>query len=415
MKELFLGATFFLVALVGKAIVPPAFDTHLIHQKIDSLLLDKSTVNFQSDFFTSLIFLNDSLGYYNPEGSLHLFELNFNRNPISVRKLSKSIHHGHNFKRSLFVYKSEIYSAGGEGLFNTFSGIIKFDSTSNEWFLIRISGFPETASKINAAWLSGDSLSVILTISNNNSESYHYGKIDLKTRTYLNIKKLEQIAQESIARIRSQIVHESPNFFILQIKLENNCRYLLFNKETFEEISTTFLKEVPCIDGHSAVYTKDEFIYYRDSNGDIDSAQLSENIIYNKKRLFQKEESSGPKIIHWVLSIVVLTGLIIGGFKFFKTKQSSSLIKEVVKEGSLLDSSDAVELISELEHLLMSHKGTSIVTSSMDQILKISHHAPDTIRAKRSAYIKAINQRGVLRITRTRGEKDKRYFEYKIE
>jgi hypothetical protein len=64
---------------------------------------------------------------------------------------------------------------------------------------------------------------------------------------------------------------------------------------------------------------------------------------------------------------------------------------------------------------LMSHKGTSIVTSSMDQILKISHHAPDTIRAKRSAYIKAINQRGVLRITRTRGEKDKRYFEYKIE
>ena len=411
MKQFFLMGAGLIMASTIQAFIPPRLDTQLIHQKIDSLILEKDIIQFKSDFFSSLIYLNDSIGYYNPEGTLHLFELNFNRNPVSVKKLSSSKYHGHNFKRYLFIYDSEIYSAGGEGLFNTFSGILKFDRTLNEWLLLRLSGFPKMSSKINAAWLNGDSLNVILTIPSNNSESYLYGKIDLKTRTYLNIRKLENLNRADVERIGGYVVHESQHFLILQIRLETKCRYILFNKETREEISTTFFKEVPCIDGKSAVYAKNDFIYYRDSNGNLDSVQLSENIIYQKKGLIQNEESSDTKINYWMLSIVLFTILVIAFFKSLKTKLLTSLAKYSFPNTS----SEHDELISELEQLLLASRGATLVGASMDEILKISQYASDTIRAKRSAYIKAINKRGVLRIIRVRSEKDKRYFEYKIE
>ena len=90
MKKFFLMGAGLIMASTIQAFIPPRLDTQLIHQKIDSLIQEKDIIQFKSDFFTSLIYLNDSIGYYNPEGTLHLFELNFNRNPVSVKKLSIS-------------------------------------------------------------------------------------------------------------------------------------------------------------------------------------------------------------------------------------------------------------------------------------------------------------------------------------
>ena len=112
-----------------------------------------------------------------------------------------------------------------------------------------------------------------------------------------------------------------------------------------------------------------------------------------------------------MLSIVLFTILVIAFFKSLKTKLLTSLAKYSFPNTS----SEHDELISELEQLLLASRGATLVGASMDEILKISQYASDTIRAKRSAYIKAINKRGVLRIIRVRSEKDKRYFEYKIE
>ena len=54
---------------------PKIIDTLKIHQQIKKYGLDEKVLNFKANFFESIVFKNDSVIYYNPNGSLHLFEI----------------------------------------------------------------------------------------------------------------------------------------------------------------------------------------------------------------------------------------------------------------------------------------------------------------------------------------------------
>ena len=110
----------------GNSINPPIIDTHSIHLQCSELLRDDRTLRFKTHFFNSLVLINGSVGYYNPVGTLHLFEIHFDSIP-KVILLKNSPYNGHNFSRHLFMYNRNLYSLGGGGLFNTNSKLLKYD------------------------------------------------------------------------------------------------------------------------------------------------------------------------------------------------------------------------------------------------------------------------------------------------
>ena len=75
-KEIhFTLAFLFMIVYSSYSYNPKIIDTLKIHQQIKKFGLDEKILNFKANFFESIVFKNDSTIYYNPEGTLHLFEI----------------------------------------------------------------------------------------------------------------------------------------------------------------------------------------------------------------------------------------------------------------------------------------------------------------------------------------------------
>ncbi len=74
---------FFFSSLFFKGVSqsPKVIDTLKIHEQIRLFGLDEASLLFKSDFFSSIVFKNDSTLYYNPNGTLHLFEIQLGEDP----------------------------------------------------------------------------------------------------------------------------------------------------------------------------------------------------------------------------------------------------------------------------------------------------------------------------------------------
>ena len=58
--------------------------------KAKKLIVDQSILRLNEEFFRSLLIVNDSLGYLNPQGTLFLFEIKFNET-TKVTKLNSAL------------------------------------------------------------------------------------------------------------------------------------------------------------------------------------------------------------------------------------------------------------------------------------------------------------------------------------
>ena len=74
-KESFTFALLLMVICSCFSYNPKIIDTLKIHQQIKKFGLDEKIINFKANFFESIVFKNDSVIYYNPDGSLHVFEI----------------------------------------------------------------------------------------------------------------------------------------------------------------------------------------------------------------------------------------------------------------------------------------------------------------------------------------------------
>jgi hypothetical protein len=106
MKRILLLTSFSILFLQGVSFInPPIIDTSIIIKKAKKLIVDQSILRLNEEFFRSLLIVNDSLGYLNPQGTLFLFEIKFNET-TKVTKLNSSRYHGFNFGRHLFYHDS---------------------------------------------------------------------------------------------------------------------------------------------------------------------------------------------------------------------------------------------------------------------------------------------------------------------
>lgn len=400
LSSLFFFTIFLTNLSFGKSITPPIIDTHSIHLQCSELLRDDRNLRFKTHFFNSLVLINDSVGYYNPVGTLHLFEIHFDSIP-KVILLKDCPYNGHNFSRHLFMYNRNLYSLGGVGLFNTNSKLLKYDFKKNEWFAEAINNLPNHNTKVISSWLSENKLYTCYGLGGE-EEDFIFGYVDLDSLTFNLLNHINHLSlQDLYTGFQGLEIYRGEIFSVNEI-ISLDCVYRLFNNRTGELIKVSFLKDRPCISGKSLIYTRDSTIYYRGENGEVDSTKIDDTNIYYQnsfKELYQSKPEISITLVR-ILALIVLFITLFGvGFYFIRLRRDD------------VHENDSVKLISVK---LSKQRNQTITRDELDVILGISHLSYESIKSTRSRMINSINEEGKVKILRLRNEKDKRYFDYVI-
>lgn len=378
-------------------------DTHSIHLQCSELLRDDRTLRFKTHFFNSLVLINDSVGYYNPVGTLHLFEIHFDSIP-KVILLKDCPYNGHNFSRHLFMYNRNLYSLGGVGLFNSNSKLLKYDFKKNEWFETKIIDLPDHTSIVITSWLDENRLYTCYVL-NGEKRDILFGYVNMDSLNFHLLNQINHLSEKDLhTETQGVEIHQGEIFNVIEIHgIENNCVYRLFNKVTGELLKVSFLKDRPCVNGKSFIYTRDSTIFYRGEDGEVDSTKIDDTSIYHKnsfKELYQSKLENSNILIRILALIILFISLFGIGFYFIKIKRDD------------VHENDSVKLIS---YKLSIQLNRTISRDELDVILGISHLSYESIKSTRSRLVNSINELGKVKITRVRNQKDKRYFDYLIE
>ncbi|MDP4685437.1 MAG: hypothetical protein NWS53_01000 [Salibacteraceae bacterium] len=402
MKHLFSITLFVFVSFMGvSSIVPPKIDTHDIHVQIKKLMRDDRSLRFDEGFFRSFVFLNDSVAYYNPNGTLHLFQINFD-STAHVTLLRDATYNGHNFNRNLFIHDQNLYSFGGSGLFNSNIQLIKFNFQIKEWYLTEIKELPINVSHVINSWLDENELHVLYRL-NEAEPTYSYGIINMIDLTFREVSRLRNTHSHNLNFGDLSMIFKSEHFNIISFTTEKACHYRLFNTKTGDFIGTSFYQNLPCVDGFSMVYTQDSMLFYRDESGLVDSLHLNKTTLYSASNFIdaytseQKSESSTLRLVMFFLGLACLGGII-----FYMKRQNKSKTQQA-------DPFDSTIL------RFIEERGKTVSRDELDILLGINHLSSDTIKSNRSVMIKKINEDGRVTIERTRNEKDKRFYDYSIQ
>ena len=383
------------------------FDIEKLYAEF-KLYNDSSIIrNFKTRFLKSLVFTNDTTAYFNPNGTLHLFKLNFGKE-IKIEKISKGIYHGHNFHRYFFTYNSKIYSYGGQGLWGFFVGLLEFNKQNKEWFQKKIKNYPLKAKKVISSWLFRDKIKVLLSLDRDfrkiEDDNLIFGEIDLVTFKFNEIGKFSSVISNEMIIGKVNIIQESEKYMIIENRGEAECGYELFDKQNGAVLYAHLLENIPCLDGNSYAYVKKDTLYYRNSNRITKSVLINEDAIHTKRSVQNiyleniKKQRTNKLFIYLLVSLCSIITTII-------------LVILVIRfrKKHLFDFPISIE-----KNLIIA-KGQILKKDDLDNILEISHMSFDSIKSKRSNLIKIINDNGKVKIERNRDKNDKRFIEYFVK
>jgi len=407
LRFLFILWAMVLGSLYGSAIEPFQIDTAKIHQEIKLIGDEGVYTSFHHDFFRSIVFKNDSIVFYNPNGTLHLYLIQLGKTPC-VTKLSKSKFHGHNFQRFLFLHKNIVYSYGGEGLFNVNPNLIYFDTNSGEWFKREIKNYPLDTRGVTNSCLVGDSLRVIL---NHNTEydenaahaytKHSCGYVDLDEFEYHERLELSNSHHSEFEIPEPDFFYQSDRFDLFGYKnTQGVCVYSILDKRSGDFFMTPALVNLSCVNGlnyHFIVYAR---LFSRDNNGKVDSFDINSMTRLGVRNLFNGKNGESHSPYQYIILTITLSILFLIWLLYWWMKKNPPASEE--------------QDILEIENCLRLLKGSQIGKEELDQALGISHYSYETIKQKRSVLLNEINLRGVLTITRRKKQEDKRSYEYFI-
>ena len=389
---------------------PQIIDTLKIHNQIKLFGLDEKIIKFNSHFFSSIVFKNDSTLLYNPNGTFYLFEIHLSDNP-KVYDLTLEDHSELNFNRYLFINNNILYSYGGQGKFNSFPWLIYFDFNSKKWKKNNIKNYPYDVKKVLISWKINNKLKVLLSYLSEKDEGiysetrnrYTFGEIDLEKFEYKEDFSFKSTFRDLLfispfGFFRGNYVYESDLYSIHGYYLENNeVEYRILNKKSGILRSTSKLRKTERVNGLSYLYIKDSLIYHKDKFGNINSFNVEAGIIEIEKDFITKYLSKvNSNSIYYIIIITVLFLLII------KKRKDKSKIR----------------LITDLENIerrVINYKSSTIEKDKLDELFGLSHYSYETIKKRRSSIIRQINNNRNIKIERVRKIDDKRFYEYKIK
>ena len=398
------------------SVIPPVIDTGLIFPKIRALAPTDKTFLPKKDFFKSITFLSDSVFYYNPQGTLHLFEINLSPF-IGVKKLSRSIYHGHNFNRYNFIYDTRLYSLGGTGLFGSCSDLIIFDFKAREWFKVEVKNKPQYIKEILTSWVYDDTLNFVFSKKhpykvrlNPSFGDYVYGQMDLANNTYYEVGVLDNIKPGIIRTdITGNLIFESKHYQIFQSNRNNNFSYWVFDKKNKGFFTSKIFSNKVAFNGISYHYANNNKLFYRSLSGTVDSAIITDeskidtHSYFNLFKPLNPNNDKGKKGGYFYVYLLMFFILVLLVVFFIKTKAIQKInVSSLKKEGN----NSTLEII-EIENNLIQYKHKLINRSELDSSLRITHLSFDTMKAKRSVLLKTINARNKVKVDGRRTEVDK--------
>ena len=404
-----------LLSLNALSIRPHSIDTSEIFKQIKTFDLDENILNFNSSFFNSIVFKNDTTLFYNPEKTLYLFEIKLRGAP-NVTMISKSFEASHTLNRHLFIYNNIIYSYGGESKFYAFPGLIYFDESTSFWSNKEITDYPFDSKKVLNSWKIGDKVMVLLSHfssneknNSNDNTKFSFGEIDLEKFKYTQHFSFKGAYQDllfhsGLGFFRGDYIYDSDLYSIHGYYRDGGkTDYRILDKKSGSLKRTSRLDAVGRVDGQSYLYIKDSTIYYRDQYGAIDSFGVNSGKIIHSKDFLQLYISKENNLwLYYIIGVIItfiflLIFVIIPKFNLSNSTKNSQ-------------SYDLKVLEKKLKTL-----NTNIITKeSLDELFGISHYSYETIKTKRSFLIKSLNLQSKIKIERVRDNKDKRYFNYKI-
>lgn len=407
-----------IIATCKASITPVRLDTSEINRQVRELVIDERIILSDVNFFSSIIYLNDSTLLYNPEGTLHLFKIQID-STTQVTKLDKSTYHGHNFGRKLYLHNSNIYSLGGEGLFNTNSELLYFNSTLKEWLIYPIERLPNNRKSIIFSWLYKQNLNVLYQLQD--SKTLLYGTIDLNLKMFKEEAIIKPTSLDQFNLFGSgKVVYTNDQYAIIRIRQNNYgpnvCQYALFNLKESTFLRIFDLEKLECLNGTSAIYIKEDIIIFRNNNSEMSFYPINDLTISSKSNFLDLIKSASPmnkdfsiykfNILLLLAIVIIIIVVLLKKKVFFR--------KRILPDHNSNDSTSESE-IEILEKNLFQFIGTVISKEILDEALKISHQSLDTMKSNRSIKIRKINERGKLSIIRKRNKLDRRYFEYLID
>ncbi|MBT4917870.1 MAG: hypothetical protein HON09_00210 [Flavobacteriaceae bacterium] len=412
-KKIILLISFFLIVFKGLSQNPKIVDTLKIHEQIRTFGLDEASLLFKSDFFSSIVFKNDSTLYYNPNGTLHLFKIQLGEDP-KVSKISNSIYKGHNFNRLLFIHDEIVYSYGGVGLFNSFPGLIYFDFGLKGWLEVDLKNYPQNANRIFNSWKIGNKLMVLLShysesekYNNNDLDKFTFGEINLEnfqfTKKYEFEAPLIKVSgDEGLGFYRGNYIYDSDSYTLHGYYKPNGaCEYRLFDKTLGILYRTSQTDALERVNGFSYLYIKESSIYFRDQYGTLNSFEINSGKTIRKDDFIKQYQSRVIKSNPYIYMLLPISlGMVFLFFRYRKRKYKVS-------------NSSSQEL-QEIEKKLIKLKASTISKNNLDTVLSISHYSYETIKTRRSSLINELNEKGNVKIERVRKQDDKRFYDYKI-
>ena len=402
-KTIFLIALILFFNLPHFAFSPPIIDTNLIHKKCSQLLKDENVLRFK-EFFESTVFLNDTVAYYNPNGSLHLFKIEFDTT-TDITLLRKSPHNGQNFNRHLFIYDEELFSLGGTGLFSSATALIKFNFEKSQWYELKILNSPKGIRSIISSWIYKNKIYICYETSGQNS-NFSFGTINLDNSEYEELSKFSAehskiLSQDQLGFFQGRIISTSEKYMILKSRSSfSKCNYEIFDLKKGEFLEISFLLDVDCISGKSFVYTNDSSLFFRNENGITVSKKIKDcEIVKSKNFTNYYLAKSSPKILtkntHYIILFITVMSILF----FLSIKRKN---KRKINGNDILNK-------------IKKYKNQVLTRDELDKILEINHLQPDSLKTKRSYLINEINSSDRIKIERIRDKDDKRFYNYLIK
>jgi len=316
---------------------PKIIDTLKIHKQIRLFGLDEASLLFKSDFFSSIVFKNDSTLYYNPNGTLYLFEIQLGEDP-KVSKISNSIYKGHNFNRLLFIHDEIVYSYGGVGLFNSFPGLIYFDFALKGWLEVDLKNYPQNANRIFNSWKTGNKLMVLLShysesekYNNDDLDKFTFGEIDLEnfqfTKKYEFKAPLIKVSgDEGLGFYRGNYIYNSDLYTLFgYYKPNGTCEYRVFDKTLGILYRTSQTDALERVNGFSYLYIKESSIYFRDQYGTLNSFEINSGTTIRKDDFIKQYQSSVNKSNPYTYFLLPISlGMVFLFFRYRKRKNTGS-------------------------------------------------------------------------------------------
>jgi hypothetical protein len=331
----------------------------------------------------------DGKTWFNPEGTLHLFEV---LGDSAAIRMDKSIHHGTTYGRLLFCHDDKIFMFGGYGMFIFQTALIYFDKNNQEWFDQKIEGLPNN--RVNSyATQYGDSL-IVFTKSDIENKIIDLGVVDLNTFKYQKVREInaEGFFMKDFTLRGTQIDYLESNLPIS----------LIFDKKELKFYHPNFSFLVPSHDFGASGITLDEVF--------AESLDASTNLIVKKfsyadyKTRFPEYTLEPTSKYTWLWIMLALLALAAISAYVIKRTKATPTSDESLPEANL--TATLVEL--------KKHNNQLIDAQKLQSLLNLNYDNPDTMRVKMNAKIRAINADFPGAIERIKSSEDSRLVSYQI-